>query len=106
MFRSIFFASGLFVTLWGISLLFVDKLVLKTPGETTAAAAENVAEQVDQRTNIRARVGPASQTTAVPAEEPVAEPKIVDPPDWAAFSLMSLGTVTMLYAIALPKKQS
>jgi hypothetical protein len=29
---------------------------------------------------------------------------VFDPPEWAAFSLMSIGTVTMLYAIALPKR--
>jgi len=31
--------------------------------------------------------------------------KVVDPPDWAAFSLMSIGSVTILYAIALPRKE-
>ena len=31
--------------------------------------------------------------------------KVVDPPDWAAFSLMAVGTVTMLYSVALPKKK-
>ena len=34
-----------------------------------------------------------------------ARPRVIDPPDWAAFSLLSVGAVTMLYAIALPKKQ-
>ena len=30
--------------------------------------------------------------------------QVIDPPEWAAFSLMSVGTVTMLYSVALPKK--
>ena len=28
---------------------------------------------------------------------------ILDPPDWAAFTLLSIGSVTMLYSVALPK---
>ena len=33
-----------------------------------------------------------------------ARKQVIDPPEWAAFSLMSIGTVTMLYSVALPKK--
>ena len=35
----------------------------------------------------------------------VDDQKVFDPPEWLAFSLMSVGTVTMLYAIALPKRR-
>ena len=28
---------------------------------------------------------------------------IIDPPDWGAFTLLSIGSVSMLYAVALPK---
>ena len=31
--------------------------------------------------------------------------RVFNPPQWLAFCLMSVGTVTMLYSIALPKKQ-
>ncbi len=31
--------------------------------------------------------------------------KVINPPEWAAFSLLSIGAVTMLYAVALPKKK-
>lgn len=86
MLRSSFFSIGLFVTLWGVSLLFIDKLVLK---------AEQQPEQAQVTGRIRAML-----SSAQPAQE-----KIVDPPDWAAFSLMSIGSVTMLYAVALPKKE-
>ncbi len=30
--------------------------------------------------------------------------RVFNPPQWMAFSLMSIGTVTMLYSVALPKK--
>lgn len=83
MVRSIFFSLGLFITLWGGSFLLIDKLVLNTdsgsPGQGT----------------FRGLFGGAA----------TARKMVVDPPDWAAFSLMSIGTVTMLYAVALPKKQ-
>jgi len=81
MVRAVFFSLGLFVALWGGTLLVVDKLVLSTdegPGQT----------------GFRGLLGGTSQ----------ARKKVVDPPEWAAFSLMSVGAVTMLYAAALPKK--
>jgi hypothetical protein len=82
MVRATFFAIGLFVTLWGVGLLFVDKMVL-----TVKAASI-------PQTGFRGLF------TAVATDKP----QVIDPPEWAAFSLMSVGTVTMLYAVALPKK--
>ena len=83
MVRSIFFSLGMFIALWGGAFLVVDKMVLNTDSDPTAQGG------------FRGLFGGASQT----------KKKVVDPPDWAAFSLMSLGTVTMLYAVALPKKK-
>ena len=83
MMRSTFFAMGLFVSLWGTTFLFVDKLVLTAKAESP-------------RQN-----GFRGLFTGVSPERK----QVVDPPDWAAFSLMSVGTVTMLYAVALPKKK-
>lgn len=82
MMRATFFAIGLFVTLWGVGFLVVDKFVLKANSEAT------------QTTGFRGLF------TAVAPEST----RVIDPPDWAAFSLMSVGTVTMLYSVALPKK--
>lgn len=82
MLKSCFFSTGLFVTLWGVSLLFVDQIVL------------NATEEGDPENTISAMI-----STVTPENQ-----KYVDPPDWAAFSLMSVGAVTMLYAVALPKK--
>jgi hypothetical protein len=45
------------------------------------------------------------QSQPAPQAAPQIEGKMVDPPDWAAFSLLSVGTVTMLYAVALPRKK-
>jgi len=83
MLRTCFFAIGLFVTLWGASLLFIDEIVL------------NIKDEPYSDEGISAMF-----TSITPRGQ-----KVIDPPDWAAFSLMSVGAVTMLYAIALPKKQ-
>lgn len=82
MMRATFFAIGLFVTLWGVGFLMVDKMVLKMKADP--------APQGGFRGLFNA-VTPERQ-------------QVLDPPDWAAFSLMSVGTVTMLYSVALPKK--
>ena len=52
------------------------------------------------------RLGPQGSggcTRAIPSSR---NQRVIDPPEWAAFSLLSVGAVTMLYAVALPKKQS
>ena len=76
---------GLFVTLWGISFLFIDKLIIK--------AKKDVQPQQQAFRGLFAAVTPQGS-----------KHKIVDPPDWAAFSLLSIGTVTMLYSVALPRR--
>jgi hypothetical protein len=83
MLRGTFFSLGLFITLWGVSLLFVDKLVL------------NVGDDQARPPGFRGSL----------ANNAPQKPRVIDPPDWAAFSLLSVGAVTMLYSIALPKKQ-
>jgi hypothetical protein len=84
MLRSIFFSFGLFTTLCGASFLYVDKLVLNTEVIPKDKAGFRGLFQ----------------------KAPEAKKQVVDPPDWAAFSLLSLGTVTMLYAVALPRKKA
>ncbi len=75
---------GLFITLWGISFLFIDKLMIKT---------KEVPAQEKAFRGLFAAVTPNGK-----------QHKIVDPPEWAAFSLLSIGTVTMLYSVALPRR--
>ena len=87
MMRSTFFAGGLFLVLWGVAFLFVDKVQLTMKGEPKPEPGFR---------------GFLSRVTT----DDEKKQKIIDPPDWAAFSLMSLGAVTMLYAVALPKKKN
>ena len=77
---------GLFITLWGVSFLFVDKLMLKTK--------EGPLQQQSFRGLFAAMTPRGDQH------------RIVDPPEWAAFSLLSIGTVTMLYSVALPRRHN
>ena len=76
---------GLFITLWGISFLFIDKLMIK---------AKEVPNHEKAFRGLFASVTPAGSSH-----------RIIDPPEWAAFSLLSIGTVTMLYSVALPRRQ-
>jgi hypothetical protein len=84
MLRGTFFSIGLFIALWGASLLVVDKVVLK------------VAEEAPRTPGFRGMYNNQQQQQ---------RPRVIDPPDWVSFSLLSVGAVTMLYAVALPKKQ-
>ncbi|MEX0725343.1 MAG: hypothetical protein WEB58_04300 [Planctomycetaceae bacterium] len=83
MLRAMFFASGLFVFLLGVQFLVVDKMVLHGKEE---------ASRDTQFRGLFTTVSPEGQ-------------RIFDPQDWAAFTLMSVGSVTMLYSAALPKKK-
>lgn len=91
MFRSSFFAAGLFVLLTGTSFLFVDKMVLSHKVTVEEEEPEPVREP-----EFRGFLGMTSLNED--------QQEVLNPPDWAAFSLMSIGAVTMLYAVALPKK--
>ncbi|WP_459556305.1 hypothetical protein [Lacunimicrobium album] len=84
MLRSSFFSAGVFVALWGMTFLAVDEIVL------------NVQETQEDlnRPNFRGLFTTLNEDNK----------RVINPPDWAAFSLMSIGSVTMLYAVALPKK--
>ncbi len=83
MLRASGFATGLFVLLWGVTFLWVDKLVLF--------------EVPTEESGLR---GMLTQELIAEENRPV-----IDPADWTAFSLMSVGSVAMLYAVALPKRR-
>jgi hypothetical protein len=82
MMRACFFATGLFVALWGVTFMMVDKVTLNLKAESARPAGFR---------GLFAGVSPDRK-------------QVFDPPDWAAWSLLSVGTVTMLYSVALPKK--
>lgn len=88
MLRSSFFAFGLFVTLWGASFLMIDKVQLRLKEEQT---------QQQPQAGFR---GLLSRVTTVTQERN----KVFEPPQWLAFTLLSVGAVTMLYAVTLPKR--
>lgn len=80
MIRSFFFAAGLYIITCGLTCLLVDKMTLNWRDMTDSPSG--------------ARVWFTS----------VAEDRrfVFDPPDWLGFSLMTLGSVTTLYSVALP----
>ncbi len=80
MIRAAFLSAGLYVVLCGAGCLFVDDVQLssRVPGEP--AFLLNLLTQVDSEGR-----------------------RHVHPPEWIPFTLMGLGGVTMLYAVALPR---
>lgn len=82
MLRACFFGIGLFVALWGVSFMMVDKVTLNMKAENARPNGFR---------GLFSGVSPERK-------------QVFDPPDWAAWSLLSVGTVTMLYSVALPKK--
>ena len=85
MWRAIFFASGLFVAMWGGTFLMVDEMVLTMKEEPQPQRTEEfrglfMSKNADDK-------------------------QVFNPPEWVAFTLMSVGSVTMLYSVALPKRQ-
>lgn len=76
MWRAMFLAVGLYAVLVGAECLVVEKAVLAQREEPAPGAAS--IETGRKREFV--------------------------PPDWAPWSLMSTGAVTMLYSITLPKK--
>ena len=81
MVRSFFLSIGLFVTLCGGSLLFVDKLVLNTDSD------------IAEKTGFRGLFQPIAQ----------GKKQVVDPPEWVAFGLLAAGAVTVLQSVGWAK---
>lgn len=79
--RASCFSAGMFVSLWGLAFLAIDKVVLHQPTEKDPGIRGMLSKQVVDKESR----------------------PIIDPPDWAAFTLLSIGSVSMLYAVALPK---
>lgn len=82
MLRASFFAGGMFIILLGISTMFVDKLVLHGK------------EDSRRDPNFRGFYTSVNENRQ----------HVFDPPDWAGFSLLSVGGITILYSLALPKQ--
>ena len=76
MWRALFLAVGTYACLLGGECLVLEKAVLKTRHDRTAGLLE-------------ASAGRQREIT---------------PPDWAPWSLLSVGAVTMLYSFTIPKR--
>jgi hypothetical protein len=77
MLRAFFLAIGIFAFILGLQCLVIEKAVLQPSREGTASA---FAQQV---------------------EKPYRE---ISPPEWAPWSLLSVGAVVMLYSFTIPAK--
>jgi len=75
----------MFVVLWGVSFLFIDSVTLR----------------VSSQAQLR-----KSGFRGLFSSKSASKPKVINPPEWAAFSLLSVGSVTMLYACVLPRRKS
>ena len=78
MWRSFFFAVGVFAVILGGQFLAVDKLVL---GKQEPAATRVFGMNMPGTSSLRK--------------------KEVTPPEWAPWSLLSFGAVTMLYSFTI-----
>jgi hypothetical protein len=86
MWRSFFLAAGAYCCLFGLQCLTVDKLVLSSK------------EPVPQRFMGVSMPSMSSMN--------LMRNKEITPPDWAPWSLMSLGAVTLLYSVTLPGRNA
>jgi hypothetical protein len=84
MLRAMFIAVGTFVTLTGLLLFRVDRVVLTPPAGDAAAAPSATLDAVSTRLPDGCRE--------------------VDPPAWLPYTLASTGLLTILYTFALPRK--
>lgn len=76
MYRLFFFTKGLFLAFSGLTLFAVDSVTLN----------------------------PAAAKTLSLTLGGVTIPPVINPPDWMPFSLIGLGAITFMYAIAIPRR--
>ncbi len=79
MWRAMFLGLGAYACLLGVECLLIDKAVLAKSEDPPAGFAE----RIDRVTGRK---------------------KEIVPPDWAPWSLLSAGAVTVLYSFTIPRK--
>jgi len=82
MWRSVFLAAGIVLCVLGGECLIVEKVVL--------------AKKTEEK--------PAASTFFVPMNQPATDE--IKPPEWAPWSLLSAGTVIMLYSYTIPRRHA
>lgn len=80
MWRAFFLAIGIFTAILGAEALVVDKAVLTI------------------------RQQPATGLSAALDIDGAGRPREITPPEWAPWSLLSVGAVTILYSFTIPKR--
>jgi hypothetical protein len=86
--RNHYFMIGIIVLLLGLQFRLVDTYVLNE--KTTRFLAE------------RSPGASSAQTTLVSLSGPVSR-KVVRPPEWLGWALVSVGSVLVLHSLALPR---
>ena len=81
MWRALFLSIGVSLAIMGGECLVFEKVVLLIPHQPQVS---------DQTTS--ASVAPASAT------------RVIDPPEWAPWSLIASGVVVILYSFTIPKR--
>ncbi len=81
MWRALFLAVGVYMVLLGAQCLAVERFNLKD--------REAIAPKTDALGNAARQAAP---------------PKVIDPPDWAPWSLMSTGAIVCLYSFTIPAR--
>lgn len=79
MWRAMFLAIGIFACILGAECLAIDKAILKVRHEPAPGFSRDALNGTGRR-------------------------REVIPPDWAPWSLLSVGAVTMLYSFTIPKR--
>ncbi|MCG8585519.1 MAG: hypothetical protein MI757_12480 [Pirellulales bacterium] len=91
--RNQFMMIGLLVLLLGLQFRMVDHFVLN------AKASEIVDEKLGKRSN--AEITPVAATAT--GEAPAVVNRIVKPPQWLGWCLVSVGGVLVLHSLAMRK---
>ncbi len=88
--RNHYFVLGMLLLLIGIQLRFIDSYVLNEPATRFLAAKFGST--------------PQEQTVRLPllSQGPMPR-KVISPPEWLGWSLMSIGSVLMLHSLAMKK---
>jgi hypothetical protein len=86
--RNQFFMAGLVLLFLGIQFRLLDSFTLNE--KTTRFLASRMQENPSAPTTM------LSQTAAMPR-------KVLQPPQWVGYALLSVGSVLILHSLAMPK---
>lgn len=93
MWRAIFLAVGVGLLLLGIESLAVDHAVLAEDSLLIKADEQTITEPVFDEYGFQ-----VNERIVTRASAPIA--RTVSPPEWAPWSMLSSGTIIMLYSLA------